>query len=174
MAEIITCPACQRKLQVPESFYGQTVQCPECRQLFVANPHAESVQATPPAAVPAPIAPPDVPPLGASGAYDERDELHDRLPLWRNTAPHRGGAILALGIIALVIPCADIICAPIAWIMGNNDLREIRAGRMDQSGEGMTQAGRIIGIVASVKAVFAYSLVCIYFMFIIYVIKKHG
>src|SRR5438094_302137 len=30
MAEIITCTECQRKLQVPESFLGQKVQCPEC------------------------------------------------------------------------------------------------------------------------------------------------
>ena len=49
MAEIITCPACERKLQVPESFYGQTVQCPQCGQQFVADPHAQSVQSTPPA-----------------------------------------------------------------------------------------------------------------------------
>ena len=34
--------------------------------------------------------------------------------------------------------------------MGNGDLAAMRAGRMDRTGEGMTQAGRILGIVAVV------------------------
>jgi hypothetical protein len=33
--------------------------------------------------------------------------------------------------------------------MGTNDLREIRAGRMDPEGEGQTQAGRICGIIGT-------------------------
>ena len=44
--------------------------------------------------------------------------------------PHRGGAVLALGILGLVV-C--FICGIIAWVMGKNDLREIDAGRMDPS-----------------------------------------
>ena len=36
--------------------------------------------------------------------------------------------------------------------MGSTDLKEIRAGRMDPSGQGMTQAGMIIGIVGTVLA----------------------
>ncbi len=59
--------------------------------------------------------------------------------------PHRGGVILALGILGLVV-C--FICGIIAWIMGNNDLREMAAGTMDLSGRGLTQAGRICGIVS--------------------------
>lgn len=59
-------------------------------------------------------------------------------------AAHRGGMILAFGIIGFVI------CFPFgiaAWVMGNNDLREMADGRMDPSGEGLTKAGKIIGIV---------------------------
>jgi hypothetical protein len=41
-----------------------------------------------------------------------------------------------------------IVFSIIAWIMGNGDLAEIRSGRMDPDGEGMTQAGRILGIIA--------------------------
>ncbi len=59
--------------------------------------------------------------------------------------PHRGGAILALGILGLVV-C--FICGIIAWVMGNTDLREMGAGRMDPSGRGLTNAGRICGIVS--------------------------
>ena len=59
-------------------------------------------------------------------------------------APHRGGVILALGIIGIV--CC-FICGIIAWVMGNSDLREMAAGRMDRSGQGMTQAGKICGMI---------------------------
>lgn len=58
--------------------------------------------------------------------------------------PHRGGIILALGILGIVI-CQ--ICGIIAWVMANTDLAEMRAGRMDPSGEGTTNAGKICGII---------------------------
>jgi hypothetical protein len=34
--------------------------------------------------------------------------------------------------------------------MGSWDLREIREGRMDPEGEGMTRAGQVCGIVATI------------------------
>jgi len=58
--------------------------------------------------------------------------------------PHRGVLILVLGILGIV--CCFIL-GIIAWVMGNNDLKEIAAGRMDPSGQGLTQAGKICGIV---------------------------
>ncbi len=61
--------------------------------------------------------------------------------------PHRGGAVLALGIVGIVL-CG--ICGIIAWVMGSNDLKEIRAGRMDRAGEGITQAGKICGIIGTI------------------------
>ncbi len=57
---------------------------------------------------------------------------------------HRGGTVLALGIIGLVV-C--FIFGIFAWVMGSNDLREMRAGRMDTTGRGLTQAGQICGII---------------------------
>jgi len=36
-----------------------------------------------------------------------------------------------------------------AWVMGNNDLREMAQGRMDPSGRDMTKAGRICGMVGT-------------------------
>ncbi len=62
-------------------------------------------------------------------------------------APHRGVVVLTLGILGL------IICAPlgvVAWVMGRKDLAEMRAGRMDPSGMGLTQAGYITGIIGSI------------------------
>jgi hypothetical protein len=59
--------------------------------------------------------------------------------------PHRGGVVLALGILGIVV-C--FICGIIAWVMGNKDLREMDAGIMDPSGRGLTQAGRICGMIS--------------------------
>lgn len=60
-------------------------------------------------------------------------------------SPHRGGAVLALGILGIVV-C--VICGIVAWVMGNEDLKQIDGGRMDPSGRGLVQAGRILGIVS--------------------------
>ena len=63
--------------------------------------------------------------------------------------PHRGTTILVLGIVGLAI------CMPlgiVAWVMGNNDLREMLAGRMDRSGEGQTKAGKICGMISVILA----------------------
>ncbi|MGB2807996.1 MAG: hypothetical protein WBC22_09655, partial [Sedimentisphaerales bacterium] len=64
--------------------------------------------------------------------------------------PHRGTLILVLGILGLV--CC-IICGIIAWVMGNNDLKQMAAGTMDRSGEGLTKAGKICGMVGVILAI---------------------
>jgi len=63
------------------------------------------------------------------------------------TAPHRGGLILVLGVMGLVT-CA--VFSLLAWVMGSHDLREMRAGRMDRSGESATQAGMILGMIVAI------------------------
>ncbi|HTK77279.1 MAG TPA: DUF4190 domain-containing protein, partial [Gemmataceae bacterium] len=77
--------------------------------------------------------------------YDADD--YDDRPRRRSGRPHRGGIILALGV------CSLLLCAPLgifAWIMGNHDLTEMKRGRMDRSGEGLTQAGRVLGSIATI------------------------
>lgn len=61
--------------------------------------------------------------------------------------PHRGVLILVFGILGLII-C--FLFGIAAWVMGNGDLREMDAGMMDPSGRGLTQAGKVLGIVACV------------------------
>ena len=56
--------------------------------------------------------------------------------------PHRGGAILACGILSWVI-C--VVLGVIAIVMAREDLRLMRNGQMDPSGMGMTQAGMVLG-----------------------------
>jgi hypothetical protein len=61
--------------------------------------------------------------------------------------PHRGAVVLGLAIAGI------LCCAPLAFVaffLGRADLAEIDAGRMDPSGRGTTNAGRIIGLVGMV------------------------
>jgi hypothetical protein len=64
--------------------------------------------------------------------------------------PHRGGLVLALGIVSWAIGCP--IFGIMAWIMGSNDLQDMERGAMDNRGAGLTQAGQIIGMIHSVLA----------------------
>jgi hypothetical protein len=61
--------------------------------------------------------------------------------------PHRGTLILVLGIVSLV---ACPILGPIAWIMGNGDLKKMDEGVMDPEGKSNTNVGKILGIVGTV------------------------
>ena len=58
--------------------------------------------------------------------------------------------ILTFGILSLTMGICGLIFGPMAWAMGSSDLREIRAGRMDRSGQGITQAGMICGMITSI------------------------
>jgi hypothetical protein len=99
-----------------------------------------------PAAAPAPAARPGTAtaePLGPAfsgtgGASREYAAGHAGIP-------HRGGLILAFGIVGWVFTCP--LFAVMAWVMGSSDLREMRYGRMDPSGMGLTQAGSILGMI---------------------------
>ena len=160
MAETITCPACQRSLQVPESYFGQTVQCPECGHQFTAT--AESVTSTPkPASVAAGkrwSSEPDEDdyPRSRRDRYADDDDLDDiaaprrirnRLP------PHRGGLIMALGLVSLIggsAICFPVIIGPIAWFMAHADLRAMRDGEMDPTGESMVRTGQVCGIISTI------------------------
>ena len=67
--------------------------------------------------------------------------------------PHRGTVILVLGILGLV--CC-FICGIIAWVMGSADLKEMAAGRMDSSGQGLTQAGKICGMISVILQIIGF------------------
>ena len=72
------------------------------------------------------------------------------MPMHQNfQKPHRGVLILVLGIVSIVMGCGFLTGIP-AWVMGNNDLKEMDQGIMDPSGRGMTQGGRIIGMIVTI------------------------
>lgn len=58
-----------------------------------------------------------------------------------------GTKILVLGILSLVL-CQ--VLGPVAWVMGNNALREIDAAGGVAANRGNVVAGRVCGIIASV------------------------
>jgi hypothetical protein len=99
--------------------------------------------------------------------FDEEDEDDDRdRPRRRERRDyeldHRGGLILALGIIGLVA------CGPVgiaAWIMGNNDMKAMESGQMDPEGKQLTQVGKILGMVACAFLVLGACLFIAYIAF---------
>jgi hypothetical protein len=78
--------------------------------------------------------------------------------------PHRGTAILVIGVLSLFI--MPLPLGLLAWIWANEDLRKMNAGRMDPEGRGMTQAGKVCGILSSVLALASCSVVLAYFLII--------
>ncbi|MBI1381518.1 MAG: hypothetical protein GC161_10585 [Planctomycetaceae bacterium] len=63
------------------------------------------------------------------------------------TLPHRGTLLLVLGIAGLLV--CQLLC-PVVWILASNDLGEIKRGRIDPEGRGLTQAGLALGMVGTV------------------------
>jgi hypothetical protein len=156
MAEIITCPQCKRPLSAPEEVLGQLVQCPSCQTTFTAElPAAPRRPVPPPRAAPEPERP-------WAGAPRGREEADEDYPPRRYEGegrgaekPHRGLLILTLGFLGLCLSCVP----PAGWLlggaalaMGNADLAEMRGTRMDPSGRGLTETGRVCGVTAVIIA----------------------
>ena len=77
---------------------------------------------------------------------------------------HRGTLLLVLGVLSIC--CCNLLgIAPI--VMANADLAAMARGEMDPSGSGLTQAARILGIVALV-------LMVLFMVFRIVMVAAHG
>jgi len=64
-------------------------------------------------------------------------------------AASRGPLVVALGVLAILgnIVWVGLVFGLMAWVIGGADLKEMEAGRMDRSGEGMTKTGRALGMI---------------------------
>ena len=69
--------------------------------------------------------------------------------------PHRGTLVLVMGILGIVCN-GCFVFGIIAWIFGKNDLAEMDAGTMDPEGRGLTNAGKICGMVGVGLGVLAW------------------
>ena len=76
-----------------------------------------------------------------------------------------------LGILSLIV-CAPVL-GPIAWSMGHTDLQEMRAGRMDPEGEGITNAGKTCGMIGTILGIVSIVLVVLWFVVVAAVLSHH-
>ena len=119
MSQLIACPECSKQLQVPENLLGQKVQCPECKHAFTAV--LPEIEIAPAPSRPVRATESKTPAWDKKKRTDDREEDDDRSERRRKRrdeddddeaddrprrrasySPHRGGMILAFGIIGLV------------------------------------------------------------------------
>ena len=155
MPEVLSCPKCERKLQVPETLMGQDVQCPTCGATFLAQLGGSTAPSAAPPPSPSSSRELDRPRRRPEYDDDEDDDYPIRRRMRRRRRndyePHRGSLIMTLGIISLFF--AHLILGPIAWIMANHDLEAMRLGKMDPEGESATNTGRICGMISTILGI---------------------
>jgi len=180
MPETIHCVHCNAPLRLPDQFIGQEVRCPSCQATFTAQlPATPTPPAQPQAEEPLRDEPPpprdDDRPSRRPRPRDEDDDDYPRpsrprrydddYGRGRGREPHRGGAILTLGILSIVFAfCCIIVSLSLAipaLIMANSALGQIRSGYMDPSGEGQINAGRTCAIIGIVLAIVLQVLGCV-------------
>jgi DNA-directed RNA polymerase subunit RPC12/RpoP len=175
MPEVIKCTNCGAPLRLREEYIDQEVRCPSCQQAFIAGRPEAAVQSREDGPRhPLPLEE-DRPPR--DGDDDEDDRLARRRRAYRQARydrtrlePHRGGTILAMGIISLCLFCAPAIGIALgiaAAIMAHNDLAKMRDGHMDPSGESQTRTGQVCGVLGVIFTALAL------FFFIVIAILGH-
>jgi hypothetical protein len=150
---ILNCPQCRRLLRVTEELIGRPVKCPVCGFTFSVPAAGEGPQpVTEVSETYGSPAPNPLPGQDQSGwnADQGREERPWEEPGRRDAEPHRGGLVLALGILSIVTGVFGLPLGLAAWIMGRRDLGKMRANRMDREGKGVTEAGMICGMVGTV------------------------
>ncbi len=85
---------------------------------------------------------------------------------FETTLPHRGGVIFTMGLVGILGAAILAFCWPVlflnllvtlpAWLMGQADLRAMRAGAMNTEGRGMTLAGYVMGILGTCGTVLLF------------------
>lgn len=142
MAEVhLYCPACNRKLRIPEEMLGQWVQCPLCQTTFSApsrpmlppQPGAETPPAGPPLPVPpGPVAPPPGPMPFPPREYPATQGPAARSP-WLMFV---GLGLVALGLIDLALNVVRIVIfttVPLEQLVADSPMRGMLEGNLDQS-----------------------------------------
>ena len=65
--------------------------------------------------------------------------------------------VLVLGIVGLFFT----IVAPVAWVLGNQELDAINAGRRPPEGESNAKVGKILGIIGTVLLILGVALLAV-------------
>ena len=176
---VVQCPHCQARMRVAQASASGRYRCVKCGQVFSTESGAAQRASAPkfpgagapggaPGAATAPMVAQQAPmPADSMGTYPGASFSQPGRPGGYGTAaggmhqgymePHRGGMILALGLLGLLV--FPLLGIP-AWIMGREDLKKMDQGRMDPSGRGQTTAGMTMGIIAVVVMVLAVLAFC--------------
>ncbi len=160
MAIEFNCSSCLATLRVSEEHLGKQARCPSCQALNTVQPMVPKQGETPVAFMG------EANPYAASAPPRKPPPHAETFSTPRATA-HRGGLILTMGIMSIVCNLA-MVPGILAWVLGRADLKKMRAGYMDRSGEGITQAGMIIGIIMTVMGGISILLMFLYFFVAIF------
>ncbi len=167
---IASCSSCQAQFQVSSDLVGKQGRCPQCQATFTIGGSSQSPNPDPRqpgAALPPPSADPRQP---GSVPHPQQYPPQQQFPPQQQyygapmgmasgrMEPHRGGTILALGLIGffLFLP----LCI-VAIVMGKADLKKMDAGLMDPSGRGSTNVGVIMSWIAIGLTIAAFALICV-------------
>jgi hypothetical protein len=159
----VACPSCSQPLRVPDNLIGEMVKCPKCESAFTATaesnaPSERGEPATSESQSPSTYQGTEQPRVPETLARPPRPESDDDFRdeprrARKDYAPHRGTLIL-------VLTGLTIFTGIPAWVMGNGDLRQIRAGVMDPEGEANTNIGRILGMISTILFIVALVPFC--------------
>lgn len=106
------------------------------------------------------------PGMGAAPGHGFQPASHAAPFTSPGALPHRGGMVLTFGILSLVSSSFGLLtcccgCLGIfsiigislgipAWLMGQNDLKQMASGQMDPMGQGQTKSGHITGMIGTI------------------------
>ena len=172
MAIEFNCGTCGSVLRVGDEHAGKQAKCPQCTNVNTI-PYESQVN-TGASQAPVGAQQPSAPMTGQQGHQYQYQQQPVAAPYGMphgSFQPERGGLILALGIIGLLVCC---IPGAFAWIMGKGDMAKIKAGVMDPRGESLTQVGMILGIISCVLWGIGGLIYIAFFAFIILAAGAQG
>ncbi len=158
MAIDFKCKNCFTTLRVPEEHLGKTARCPQCQELNLVQPDTFYINDNEPP-VKSGVSPE---PTSKPNPYQTSSNVHQPAHP-RYQVGHRGGMILTLGILSIVCNFA-LVPGILAWVLGRADLKQMKLGIMDPEGEGITQAGMIMGIIMTSLAAIALVMYILIFV----------
>ncbi len=157
MSQLVECPTCGRKINLPDDSANKKVTCRGCEStnrihatdggsLFLTCIE-ETVEPSPEVRAPASR-------KGSRSSPSSRGNQTRSGRQSRSRGNHRtpdgASTVLIVGILSLVL-CAFL--GPVAWVMGNSYLEKCKRARVRPEGGGV--AGRVLGIIATALMVFA-------------------
>ncbi|MBI3409590.1 MAG: DUF4328 domain-containing protein [Planctomycetes bacterium] len=139
MPNTISCPHCQRLLQLPEGYHGGDIRCPECGRIFVGGSRTEITAQAPPPLPPAATdvrAIPDSEPWAARrpsrGRVDDYDDVPSRAAYRRHFKP-AGGLGVAVKVMLTLSLVMSLLLLGSDWLQYQLAIRLIAGARVEDA-----------------------------------------